>query len=127
MVFCTCLNGDGGNEAYCCGKPTPVFLNARPSTETRAAYFTKKSELFQRCDKALNGDRPQDLLKAEVVLRHSSLAEQAAQKVKKWLAGTRDFTSVVPVPTRHGRGRDEHLSSDKTSKTFEHRDLDECD
>ena len=118
MVFYTFLNGDGGNQTYCCGKPTPVFQYARSSTETRAAYFTKKSELFQRCEKALIGDRLPDLLKAEVVLRHSSLAEQAAQNVKKWLAGTRDFTSVVHVPTRHGRGRDEYLSTDKNIQDF---------
>ena len=68
-----------------------------PITRTSSAQSadTKKSELFQRYNKMLNGDRLPDLLKAKVVLRHSSLTEQAAQKVENWLAGTRDLTSAV--------------------------------
>ena len=59
------------------------------------AYLTNKRELFPRYEKALTGECLPNLLKAKVVLRHSSLAEQAAQKGENLLAGARDVTSVV--------------------------------
>ena len=93
----------------------------RSSTETHTAYVTKKRELFQRYEKALNGDRLPDLLKAEVVLRHSSLTERAAQNVEKQLAVAHDRTSMVQAPCR--LGTDVYVTSTfrqptKTSKTF---------
>ena len=56
-----------------------VHAYERSSTETYTACGTKKRELFQRYEKALNGDCLPNFVKAKVVLRHSSLTEQAAQ------------------------------------------------
>ena len=48
----------------------------------------------------MTGECLPNLLKAKVVLRHSSPTEQAAQKVEKLLAGARDVTSVVQALCR---------------------------
>ena len=48
----------------------------------------------------MTGECLPNLLEAKVVLRHSSLAEQAAQKGENLLAGPRDVTSVVQALCR---------------------------
>ena len=106
-----------------------VNRNERSSTETYTAFVTKKRELFQRYENAPSGDCLPNPLKAEVMLGHSSLTEEAAQKIKNWVAGARDLTSEVQVLCRPDTDVDETSAFrqlTKSSKTFfEHGDLDQ--
>ena len=101
------------------------------SAGTCTAYLTEKRELFQRYEKALSGDCLPNLLKAKVVLRHSSTTEQAAQKVEKLLAGARDVTPVVQALCRLDTDvgvTSTFRQAKKTSSTFfDGRDSEEND
>ena len=93
----------------------------RSSTETCTAYVAKKRELCQRHEKAFKGDCLPNLLKAKVMLRHSSLA---AQKVENWQAGARDLTSVVQALCRLDTDVDVTSTFRQTTKTSNFKDGD---